>query len=208
MAVIIGGQTVEGPKETIDLDDFLEHVKDDVLHPLIEAALLHAIDRRARINAYGEHHYNLRPLLSGDQNVTENSGAWAVDLLFASIGGNAPVKGSGRDFAGAIVKSKAFKNIAKTMVNSSDWSNSAWRKIRKDVGNDIEDAIDTMDDLASVSGVLTAVSVFRRYSRHVRDGISDSAVRRLKDINGVAQEVHLPDGIVEAIEDTIDEFDD
>ena len=208
MAIIIGGQAIEGPKETISLDDFLEHVQDDVLHPMIEAALLHAIDRRARIGAYGEHHYNLRSLLSKDQNVTENAGAWAVDLLFSAIGGNAPVKGSGSDFAKAIVKSKSFKNITKSMVNGSDWSNRAWRKIRKDVENDIDDVIDTMDDLASVSGVLTAVSVFRTYSRKVRDGINDSAVKYLKDVNGVAQAVHLPDGIVEAIEDVIDEFDD
>ena len=179
-----------------------------MLHPMLEAALLHAIDRRARIGAYGEHHYNLRSLLSKDQNVTENAGAWAVDLLFSAIGGNAPVKGSGSDFAKAIVKSKSFKNITKSMVNGSDWSNRAWRKIRKDVENDIDDVIDTMDDLASVSGVLTAVSVFRTYSRKVRDGINDSAVKYLKDVNGVAQAVHLPDGIVEAIEDVIDEFDD
>ena len=33
MAIIIGGQAIEGPKETISLDDFLEHVQDDVLHP-------------------------------------------------------------------------------------------------------------------------------------------------------------------------------
>lgn len=208
MAVIIGGQKIEGPEKTIGLDDFLEHVKDDVLHPLIEAALLHSIDRRARISAYGKHHYNLRPLLSNDQNVTENAGAWAVDLLFSAIGGNAPVKGSAGDFASAIVKSKSFKNIAKSMVNGSNWSNRTWRKIRKDVENDIEDAIDAMDDLASVSGVLTATSVFRNYSRQLHDAISDSAVKRLKDVNGVAQAVHLPDGIVEAIEDTIDEFDD
>ena len=208
MAIIIGGQSIEGPEETIDLEDFLEHVKDDVLHPIIEAALLSAIDRRARIAAYGEHHYNLRPLLSGDQNVTENGGAWGLELLYSVVGGSAPVKGSAGAFAGAIVKSKAFKSIGKSMIYRSNWSNRTWRKIRKDAKDDIEDAIDAMDDLASVEGVLTAVSVFRKYSRQVRDGISDSAVKRLKDVNGVAQAVHLPDGIVEAIEDVIDEFDD
>ena len=123
MAIVIGGQRIDGPSGTIELDDFLEHVQDDVLHPMIEAALLHAIDRRARIAAYGEHHYNLRPLLSGDQNVTENRDAWGLDLLFTAIGGVAPVKGSAQAFAGAIAKSKDFKNIGKSMVNASNWSN-------------------------------------------------------------------------------------
>ena len=41
-----------------------------------------------------------------------------------------------------------------------------------------------------------------------QDAVSESAVKRLKDVNGVAQQVHLPDAIVEAIEDVIDKFDD
>ena len=129
-------------------------------------------------------------------------------MLFTAIGGVAPVKGSAQAFAGAIAKSKAFKNIGKSMIHSSNWSNRTWRRIRKDAQNDIEDAIDAMDDLASVEGVLISVSAFRKYSRQVRAGISESAIKRLKDANGLAQAVHLPDGIIEAIEDVIDEFDD
>ena len=44
MAIIIGGQTIEGPEETINLDDFLEHVKDDAQQAHLPDAIVEAIE--------------------------------------------------------------------------------------------------------------------------------------------------------------------
>ena len=106
----------------------------------------------------------------GDNDVEDAVERYGVDVLVEAIPGGQPVRFGGKQLANAVVRSDGFQKLVGSYIEGQV-SSSLVRRIKKDVGRNLEDLVDSIENGVngnSIGSISSAITFLGKHSRKVK----------------------------------------